>query len=266
METFFDRLSENLKLIIILKLNYKDYLHVIQNFIKIKRFDYEYLVLSKNKDIWGKIKDILKYNTELNFGEYTTNEIYVWGVLFVDLMKGFEFNTPSVLSNKDLFPIRGDVGKYNPISVNILSMHIIKLFYPNIYRNVKRYTDYLYSPYLFLENVALAATWRYNESREYPQVVRYFISNGVLPSNIEFNAETLRDNFTYSTLDDIVLAHIIIFSSPKSKIKVTKEFVDAVVKYRDEIEGDEDEPYVMEEYQTYKDFYDQIVNDIREYK
>ena len=148
METYFGLINEELRLYITLKLDYDKYLEIKEELIPLGDYNFEFLIKMKNVIIWEKIDRVLKRNTELKFKRYTYRDTYIWNIIFIDLMNGFNFFIPYDLGDTELYESK----KYNSVSINLLSLHEI-LNYPNIYKYVGNYFRFLHGPFLFLKAV-----------------------------------------------------------------------------------------------------------------
>ena len=239
METYFDHITEELKLHVLLKLEYDEYVSVTNNFIEVKGAGKEYLVRLKDPSVWEKVRQVVEHNTRLKFNRYTNRDTYIWDILFVDLMNGLKFSLfvprGDVIPNPDGI-IEYDSKKYNPISIDLLTLYDILLEYPNIYKYVGKYLKFLQGTLLFLSAISTSLRLIHNnfvhktDATDLILKSKMFIETGDI-DKLVVSPNSMNGDSPKTELRLIIMVHILLTSLPKSKVSINPNFVDEMMQF-----------------------------------
>ena len=277
METYFDHITEDLKLYTLLKLKYDEYIKSTHDFVKVLDVSVESLVRLKDPAVWKKVKRVMQRNTELKFSRYTNRDTYIWGIIFIDLMNGLK-TSPSLengIPNLIWFE-EEDTEKYNSVSIELLSLYEILSNYPKIYKHVGRYLKFSRGAYFFFDAIIKALELTLSGNRVFKiksfgipndvnavnffQKFKIFVETGdvdriIMPSNFPNASPSTNE------LRVIMMAHILLSSLPKSKVSINPNFTGDMEQFTELILNTGNGSAYLE-YLTYMNFYHEIMREV----
>ena len=271
-ESYFNAINDDLQIIILSKLQGQNF-RMASRYLTdagIRTNDVNILKV-KRPDVWDKINKVMTKNKNLGVLKYDDKSNYMWGIALEDTVDGYNFTVPLSIPNNrqkedfiNTHELEIAARIYNPISINLLSLYILLIYYPNIYKYVQRYINPLHGPYLFFLSVNFFGNpdnidYSPGKGKVYDQI-REFIKTGDVKDKITLGDSMLDEN-NYGELSRILMVHILLFSLPKGKVVVSPVLGRKIERYASDPEifrNAED----LVEYEKDRYFYRKILGEI----